>query len=600
MLAISFSHPKRDNASELVTFLREILPPSITTLRILEGTSMEQLANLQELLSEESQEVLIISSDAAPTLGTLQLLLRSIDKGTRCLVGRVADGDVGTDVSVDENWVLSAGSSDGNALYGGTLIVKAQDVEITDLIGEILVEENFSPNEEDGFLLVLKKLSEALKVRIVDGRGFVIRRFNTLKDRQNHISLHGGLRQERVLLRKSAVKNWDNLWTTIAVSPWSQYLAFWASTRSITPNQITGLSFVLAVLSAGCFALSDFWMNICGAVLVQLAFGADCVDGQLARLTGKFTQIGSWFDWVSDRVKEVIIVGGLAIGASDNVASWKLGCAVLGIYVLRSQINQSFESHRERPDSQGKVESLKPLGFISFNRRIKNFITFPYGDRMGLISIVVIIGGPSTTLMFLLIWSSFAAIYQTVGRIVRGSGGESSYTELLRDDGVMAKKVSRLLPRLPGEISMLVLVGLAVLIWLFDTKAGFIIVTFAGTLIAFFPLQKRSVWIGPVITASMEIIVFLGCISLSNDQNGWFLFVTAFCFAVHRLIISTEVKFFSPILRRTNFFSWEERTTLTFVFFIVWPPICLILAFGASLKAFFSVKDQIRVINSVK
>ena len=218
---------------------------------------------------------------------------------------------------------------------------------------------------------------------------------------------------------------------------------------------------------------------------------------------------------------------------------------------------------------------------------------------MGLISIVVIIGGPSTTLMFLLIWSSFAAIYQTVGRIVRGSGGQSSYTELLRDDGVMAKKVSRLLPRLPGEISMLVLVGLAVLIWLFDTKAGFIIVTFAGTLIAFFPLQKRSVWIGPVITASMEIIVFLGCISLSNDQNGWFLFVTAFCFAVHRLIISTEVKFFSPILRRTNFFSWEERTTLTFVLFIVWPPICLILAFGATLKALFSLKQQIRVNNSV-
>jgi len=599
VLVVSFTHPNRDNTSELETFLRGIFPSSNTDLRILEGSPMDQLVNLLQLINKEEKEVLLISADAVPTAGTVQLLLTSINKGTRCLVGRV-DENVQTDVAVDENWILSVDSPERNALHGGMLIVEAQDEEITNLIREILVEENLSSTNENGFLIVLRKLSGARKVRVVDGRGFIIRRFSDMEDRQKHIDIHARPNQERVLLRKAAVKDWDNLWTTIAISPWSQHFAFWASTRSITPNQITGLSFLLAVLSAGCFAVSGFWMNVFGAVLVQLAFGADCADGQLARLAGKFTQIGSWFDWVSDRIKELVIVGGLTIGAADNDISWKLGCAVFGIYVLRSQINQSFESHREKLGSQGDVKNLNPLGFISFPQRFKNFITFPYGDRMGLISIVVIIGGPLATLKVLLIWSSFAAIYQIFGRIIRGAGKENIYTELLRDDGFAAKKVSQLLPKLPGEFMVLVLCGLAVSILLFDTNAGFIISVFAGTLFTFFPLQRRSVWIGPVMTTSIEIFVFLGCISLSNDQYEWILFITVFCFAMHRLIILTEVKFISPIRKQNNFFSWEERTVLTCVLFILWPPVCLISAIGVSLKAFFSIKDQMRVVSSAK
>lgn len=599
MLVISFSHSNENNTSEFETFLRGILPPSNTDLRILQGSLMEQLVKLLQLLDSEEKEVLVISADAVPTAGTLQLMLTSIDKGTRCLVGR-ADDNVQSDVAVDENWILSVDSPQRNALIGGMLVVRAQDEEIMDLIREILVEENLSSTSEDGFLLVLRKLSRALKVRVVDGRGFIIRRFRAMEDRQKHIDLHAGQKKERVLLRKAAVKDWDNLWTTIAVSPWSQHFAFWASTRSITPNQITGLSFLLAVLSAGCFAVNGFWMNVFGAVLLQLAFGADCADGQLARLAGKFTQIGSWFDWLSDRIKELIIVGGLTIGASSDPVSWKLGCAVFGIYVLRSQINQSFESHREKLDSKSDVEILSPLGFISFSRRFKNFITFPYGDRMGMISIVVIISGPLVTLEILLIWSSFAMVYQAFGRIIRGAGKENTSTGLLRDDGFTAKKVSTFLPNLPGEFMVLVLGGLVVLILRFDTNAGFIIGVFVGTLIALFPIQRRSVWIGPVITTSIEIFVFLGCISLSNNQYEWILFVTVFCFAMHRLIISTEVKFISPIRKQSNFFSWEERTILTCLLFILWPPVCLIAAVGVSLKAFFSIKDQMRVISSVK
>ena len=60
-----------------------------------------------------------------------------------------------------------------------------------------------------------------------------------------------------------------------------------------------------------------------GCCLGILSFAADCVDGQLARLTGRFTDLGEWLDLTSDRIKEVILIAGLAIGASqEDKWSW--------------------------------------------------------------------------------------------------------------------------------------------------------------------------------------------------------------------------------------------------------------------------------------
>ena len=75
MLVISFSHSNENNTSEFETFLRGILPPSNTDLRILQGSLMEQLVKLLQLLDREEKEVLVISADAVPTAGTLQLML---------------------------------------------------------------------------------------------------------------------------------------------------------------------------------------------------------------------------------------------------------------------------------------------------------------------------------------------------------------------------------------------------------------------------------------------------------------------------------------------------------------------------------------------
>ena len=77
----------------------------------------------------------------------------------------------------------------------------------------------------------------------------------------------------------------DGFFTTFFVSPYSKYIARWAARRGLTPNQVTTVSVLIGVLAAAAFATGERWGLVAGAVLLQLAFTTDCVDGQLARYT---------------------------------------------------------------------------------------------------------------------------------------------------------------------------------------------------------------------------------------------------------------------------------------------------------------------------
>ena len=97
----------------------------------------------------------------------------------------------------------------------------------------------------------------------------------------------------------------------------------------------------IGFLSAAAFATGDRWGMIAGALLLQLAFTFDCVDGQLARYTRTFTKLGAWLDSIFDRTKEYAVFAGLAIGASGGDV-WLLAGAALTLQVMRHAIDFSY------------------------------------------------------------------------------------------------------------------------------------------------------------------------------------------------------------------------------------------------------------------
>ncbi|MBU6197515.1 MAG: CDP-alcohol phosphatidyltransferase family protein [Cyanobacteria bacterium REEB446] len=114
---------------------------------------------------------------------------------------------------------------------------------------------------------------------------------------------------------KAAIKKIDGWWASIFSSPVANYLLrYIADINWISPNHITLFALFLGVLASVCFVVASPLSMILGALLVQLSFIVDCMDGQLARYRQQFSVLGAWLDRIADRVKDFLYFFSLALG----------------------------------------------------------------------------------------------------------------------------------------------------------------------------------------------------------------------------------------------------------------------------------------------
>jgi hypothetical protein len=250
------------------------------------------------------------------------------------------------------------------------------------------------------------------------------------------------LDEDRLLL-DAAVKANDSFFTTFFVSPYSKYIARWAARRGWTPNLVTTVSLGIGVLAALAFATGERAGLVVGALLLQLSFTTDCVDGQLARYTRTFSRLGAWLDAVFDRTKEYVVYAGLAIGASrSGDPVWVLAGSALALQTVRHAIDYSYlilerqrlAAARQPPLAEpsdrlaaGRANGQAgraPAAWDRLNRLAavrwaKLFIAFPIGERFAAISITAAVASARTTFVVLLAWGGAATAYKMVGRLAR-------------------------------------------------------------------------------------------------------------------------------------------------------------------------------------
>jgi len=230
-------------------------------------------------------------------------------------------------------------------------------------------------------------------------------------------------RTERALLDR-AVKDDDSPFTTFAVSPWSKYVAWWASRRGLTPNQVTLASLAVAVVAGACCATGTRWGYVAGAVLLQASFGLDCADGQLARLTGRFSEFGGWLDAMVDRLKEYAVYAGLAVGSArsgDDV--WALAVAALVLQTLRHAVDFSWSV---TPASTSAVEEGVTRRAAGQRRRwhwARKVAILPIGERWALISVLTALTRPRVVFVVLLAAGVLAGAYMLLARVRRSLRG---------------------------------------------------------------------------------------------------------------------------------------------------------------------------------
>jgi archaetidylinositol phosphate synthase len=88
----------------------------------------------------------------------------------------------------------------------------------------------------------------------------------------------------------------------------------------ITPNAITVLGLLASLASAMCYyywASSPILLPAAGALVLLSGF-FDAIDGVIARTTGKVTSFGGFFDSVSDRYADALVLCGITLGGLCN------------------------------------------------------------------------------------------------------------------------------------------------------------------------------------------------------------------------------------------------------------------------------------------
>lgn len=410
-----------------------------------------------------------------------------------------------------------------------------------------------------------------------------------------------------------SVKEKDDFFTTYFVSTWSPYLTRMAARLGFGPSGVTALSVVFAVAAAVLFAGGGRLALVTGAVLLYLGFVLDCVDGQLARYTRRFSAFGGWLDTMADRAKEYVVYAGLAVGAerAGHGEGWALAITAMILQTVRHMTDTWYgvlhdeAALRPRSAAGPTGTGAGAAGASAANRIgnrlsqasnrvqadtgsiaywLKRTVVFPIGERWALIALTVALFDQRVALVAVLVWGALAAAYTLVLRTLRARSMrvpvmDTVDTALYRDDGLLARSLAAAGRRLCRAGSPLPLAALAMLAAMGlltrtlarpgTTEARWLtLAVLLLTLTAALPAATRHTgaidWLVPAALRAAEFL-FAVAVGAGFGVSSSVIFALVLVIALHHydLTARLEKRTSAPPLHRLSL-GWDGRlVTLT-------------------------------------
>ena len=135
----------------------------------------------------------------------------------------------------------------------------------------------------------------------------------------------------------------------------------------VTPNHLTTLRLLIGVAGIACIAQGGYAWSNWGALLVVLSNFVDHTDGELARISGKSSKIGHFYDLASDALITVLLFVsfGMAVANTTTVTEsvgpvvrgTVAGLAVALIFFLRMRIESRVGKSGTKQASAGGFET---------------------------------------------------------------------------------------------------------------------------------------------------------------------------------------------------------------------------------------------------
>ncbi|WP_283138510.1 CDP-alcohol phosphatidyltransferase family protein [Rhizohabitans arisaemae] len=425
------------------------------------GNLADDLRAIAALARTVDGPLVVVPGDVVAHDEALALLISHPARATGALVSYETPDTLHTPVRVEYGRIVAAGTSfhrvvEANAGFRGVLQVSKADLEVfadsAETLALLLDSGRLGElgSSEATSLLLVGLVRSGVRVNAVDIRVLHCDRVADQEGMDHAISRLARVDEEKVRL-DSAVKGDDGFFTTYFVSSWSRHLVRFCARLGLTPNAVTGISVGFAALAALWFAEGTRTGLVVGAFLLYFSFVLDCVDGQLARYTRRFSPLGAWLDATFDRVKEYMAYFGLAVGYAEGDI-WRLAVAALVLQSVRHMVDFSYagaqpataQSVPPRPfdlpedplqtpvataDGTASATSAARGGsVVTISRRFdrnsalrwfKKIVVLPIGERMALICLAAALFDARVTFLALIVWGGLAACYMLAGRILR-------------------------------------------------------------------------------------------------------------------------------------------------------------------------------------
>ncbi len=189
--------------------------------------------------------------------------------------------------------------------------------------------------------------------------------------------------------------------------PISRWMSKILSRTSVSPNQISVLSFLLGLCGAGALAITNVWAWVIGGLLIQMASIVDGCDGEVARIKLLHSHRGAWLDTILDRYADLAVGIAVTFAASRLYSApwiWPAGLVAILSFLLASYVTKEYTLRFGKPYPNNLLNRLK--------RRDLRVLVVAVGALLGQPFAALIMIGALTHVIVLLImidaWRSAA------------------------------------------------------------------------------------------------------------------------------------------------------------------------------------------------
>ena len=393
------------------------------TIKVGESSKISEIVSA---FTESQTDLILIDENSVFSQPHLELLTDYPRKTATALVAPLYEGET----RVAGGRVVGAGSSfhtagGGNSTFVGALRLSQSQREDVITALNAIEKSGIKGHSLDLTLVALVRAGIHVASAQIVFAPYI--RSNDSELRSKVRSEIDSINEGRLRL-KMANRGNDGFFSVFVLRKFSK-LFTWAAVRlKVTPNQVTLISFAIGLLSAYEFSRGDFWSIFIGALLLQLSIIVDCVDGELARYTRRFSQLGAWLDAITDRIKEYLVFFGLAYGAArDGRDLWIPAMAMMVFQAVRHLSDYNFARIDKVRSTDLPIIDVKLAndGFVPIKKAkksrlqywAKKVIQFPIGERWLVISASAVIGGAAFTFTVMPILAAISIIVVFTARI---------------------------------------------------------------------------------------------------------------------------------------------------------------------------------------